>query len=257
MPSSICSGERLEFLPLPYRKAITPRGGGMALMKANASVHRGSLVSARIRLSIFDSRIEISPPGRLPDNRTVGKFGAAALPRPRFRHQGRPRCLAQAMPFLALIHCSFHNTLKKPVGLHPLQEEAFHHVSGDAIDACPLGLLALPLYCLRIAALIQTAIRLVRIQTTTLGDFSENAPQPDILRFLPIRLEYGHVKPIEFSLFFCVFGNLERRSRARYVRGPFQFQAQCIRMRNAMGREPVDFARLRSPWNAFGRQPRS
>jgi ATP-dependent DNA helicase RecG len=43
----------------------------------NALVHRDYLVSAPIRLFIFDNRIEIISPGHLPNNLTVGKIKAA------------------------------------------------------------------------------------------------------------------------------------------------------------------------------------
>lgn len=42
----------------------------------NALVHRDYLVSAPIRLFIFDNRIEIISPGHLPDNLTVEKIRA-------------------------------------------------------------------------------------------------------------------------------------------------------------------------------------
>jgi len=42
----------------------------------NALVHRDYLVSAPIRLFIFDNRIEIISPGHLPNNLTVGKSRA-------------------------------------------------------------------------------------------------------------------------------------------------------------------------------------
>ena len=40
----------------------------------NALVHRDYLVSASVRLFIFDNRIEIVSPGHLPDNLTVEKI---------------------------------------------------------------------------------------------------------------------------------------------------------------------------------------
>lgn len=44
----------------------------------NALVHRDYLVSAPIRLFIFDNRIEIISPGHLPNNLTVEKSVLAA-----------------------------------------------------------------------------------------------------------------------------------------------------------------------------------
>ena len=88
------------------------RQGAFEELLVNALVHRDYLVSAPIRLFIFDNRIEIISPGQFaqqldrgenshrqfqysqPDSHFLRGEGVVALSRPRFRHQARPRRMA-------------------------------------------------------------------------------------------------------------------------------------------------------------------